>query len=351
MKMYKSVIVGLTGIGARRPESASGIPVYGEVGRSHAAAYHQHPQTDVVGVCDIRPEALSQFHEQWGDVWPDVRCYTDYRELLEREQPDIVSVVTLDHLHADITVEAAHGSARAVLCEKPIATRLADADRMIEVTAREGVLLSVEHTRRWSHEFHLVRQLIRSGTYGSLHNIVANLYGPRAMLFRNGTHTVDMICFFAEASPAWLTAVLEPGFEEYGEYRGDGGHDPASEPAANAFIQFANGVRAYYNSAKSNFTGMQLELLLDDARIEVSDRRTVVITGSGHLDWSYRDMVSDRAYAMVHQAGAVAELVHVMDHGGTLASPGTEARQSLEILLAALQSHVEGNAKVTMPLA
>lgn len=351
MDMYKSVIVGLTGIGARRPEAASGIPVYGEIGRSHAAAYHQHPQTEVVGVCDIRPEALSEFKKLWADVWPDVRCYTDYRELLEREQPDIVSVVTPDHLHADITVEAARGSARAVLCEKPIATRLADADRMIEVTAREGVLLSVEHTRRWSHEFHLVRQLIRSGSLGSLHNIVANLYGPRAMLFRNGTHIVDMICFFADSDPEWLTAVLEPGFEVYGEYLGDGGHDPASEPAANAFIQFANGVRAYYNSAKSNFTGTQFELLLDDARIEVSDRRTVVITGSGHLDWSYRDMVSDRAYAMVHQAGAVAELVHVLEHGGTLASSGSEARQSLEILLAMLQSHVEGNAKVTMPLA
>ena len=351
MTVYKSVIVGLTGIGARRPESASRIPVYGEIGRSHAAAYHQHPQTDVVGVCDIRLEALSEFKELWGNVWPDVRCYTDYRELLEREQPDIVSVVTPDHLHADITIEAARGSARAVLCEKPIATTLADADRMIEATAKEGVLLSVEHTRRWSHEFHLVRQLIRSGEYGSLRNIVANLYGPRAMLFRNGTHTVDMICFFAESDPEWLTAVLEPGFEAYGKYLGDGGHDPASEPAANAFIQFANGVRAYYNSAKSNFTGMQFELLLDDARIEVSDRRTVVITGSGHLNWCYQDMVSDRAYAMVHQAGAVAELVHVLDHGGNLASPGTEARQSLEILLAMLQSHVEGNAKVTMPLA
>ncbi|MCY3657678.1 MAG: Gfo/Idh/MocA family oxidoreductase [Caldilineaceae bacterium] len=136
MKMYKSVIVGLTGIGARRPESASGIPVYGEVGRSHAAAYHQHPQTDVFGVCDIRSEALSDFKELWGDIWPDVRCYTDYRELLEREQPDIVSVVTPDHLHANITIEAARGSARAVLCEKPIATTLADADRMIEATGR-----------------------------------------------------------------------------------------------------------------------------------------------------------------------------------------------------------------------
>ena len=351
MKMYKSVIVGLTRIGARRPELASGIPVYGEVGRSHAAAYHQHPQTDVVGVCDIRPEALSDFKELWGDIWPDVRCHSDYRELLKREQPDIVSVVTPDHLHADIAIEAARGSARAVLCEKPIATTLADADRMIEVTAREGVLLSVEHTRRWSHEFHLVRQLIRSGSLGSLHNIVANLYGPRAMLFRNGTHMVDMICFFAESDPEWLTAVLEPGFDAYGKYLGDGGHDPASEPAAHAFIQFANGVRAYYNSAKSNFTGMQFELLLDDARIEVSDRRTVVITSSGHLDWSYQDLVSDGSFAMEYQAGAVAELVHALDHGGMLESPGTEARKSLEILLTILRSHVEGNVKVTMPLA
>ena len=176
----------------------------------------QRPTTSIhkpmwSGSATSDPKRCPSSMSSGGDVWPDVRCYTDYRELLEREQPDIVSVVTPDHLHADITVEAAHGSARAVLCEKPIATRLADADRMIEVTAREGVLLSVEHTRRWSHEFHLVRQLIRSGTYGSLHNIVANLYGPRAMLFRNGTHTVDMICFFAEASPAWLTAVLEPG--------------------------------------------------------------------------------------------------------------------------------------------
>ena len=351
MNRYRSAIVGLSGIGARRPEPASGIPVFGVTGRSHAAAYHQHPQTEVVAVCDIRPEAVSEFREQWGDVWPDVNCYTDYKELLEREQPDIVSVVTPDHLHADITIEAARGSARAVLCEKPIATTLADADRMIEATAREGVLLSVEHTRRWSHEFHLVRQLIRSGTYGSLRNIVANLYGPRAMLFRNGTHTVDMICFFAESDPEWLTAILEPGFEEYGEYLGDGGHDPASEPAANAFIQFANGVRAYYNGVKSNFTGMQFELLLDDARIEVSDRRTTVITSSGHLDWAYQDLVSDRAFALVHQAGAVAELVHVLDHGGTLESPGPEGRKSLEILLAILHSHVEGNAKVALPLA
>ena len=110
-------------------------------------------------------------------------------------------------------------------------------------------------------------------------------------------------------------------------------------------------MRAYYNGVKSNFTGMQFELLLDDARIEISDRRTTVITSSGHLDWAYQDLVSDRAFALVHQAGAVAELVHILDHGGTLESPGPEGRKSLEILLAILHSHVEGNVKVALPLA
>ncbi len=70
--------------------------MYGEVGKFHAAAYHQHPQTEVVGICDIQSEALWDF-----------------------KKPD-VSVVAPDHLHADITVEAARGSVRAVLCEKQL---------------------------------------------------------------------------------------------------------------------------------------------------------------------------------------------------------------------------------------
>ena len=125
---YKAVIIGLTGIGARRPAEPNGVPLYGGVPRSHAAAYHQHPRTEVVAVCDIRTQAMDEFKATWGDVWPTVRCYSDYREMLAQEQPDLVSVVTPDHLHAAITVAAAaHPTVRAILCEKPIATTLADA--------------------------------------------------------------------------------------------------------------------------------------------------------------------------------------------------------------------------------
>ena len=139
MNTYRAVIIGLTGIGASRPHETRG-PVFGAMPPSHASAYHKHAQTEVVGVCDLRQEALDDFSERWGDVWPDMNTYTDFREMLDKEQPDLVSVVTSDHVHADITVAAAEGSARAILCEKPIATTMADADRMIAAAEANNVL-------------------------------------------------------------------------------------------------------------------------------------------------------------------------------------------------------------------
>ena len=58
------------------------------------------------------------------------------------------------------------------------------------------------------------------------------------MLFRNGTHLVDAICYFADSEPEWVTAELEEGYEDYNEYKGDGGHAPATEPSAHGYIPF-----------------------------------------------------------------------------------------------------------------
>lgn len=349
MTHYKAVIVGLTGIGARRPVEPAALPIYGTMPRSHAAAYHRHPQTEIVAVCDIRQEALDNFKRDWVDVWPEVRCYTDYRAMLATEKPDLVSVCTPDHLHANITVDAANGGARAILCEKPIATTLADADRMIAAAEANQVLLSIEHTRRWSPIFLKARTLIRSGDFGPLRAITANMYSPRSMLFRNGTHLMDMICFFAEADPTWVFAELEEGFDHFTEYKSDGGHDPKTDPAASAYIHFANGVRAYYNSHKVAMPGSQFELLCEQGRLEVSDRGLTVIRGIGHTEWARSTLPVDD-YMYTYQLAAVAELIQVLEQGGDLISPAREARKTLEIMLAMLKSHERGNVRVNLPL-
>ncbi|MCC6453871.1 MAG: Gfo/Idh/MocA family oxidoreductase [Caldilineaceae bacterium] len=350
MQSYKAVIVGLTGIGANRPAEPAETPLFGGMPRSHAAAYHRHPATELTAVCDIRPQALEDFRTRWGDVWPEVRLYTDYQEMLRQEKPELVSVVTPDHLHADITVAAAEGGARAILCEKPIATTLADADRMIAAAEANGALLSVEHTRRWSPTFQKARELARQGDLGRLRTVVSNMYSPRSMLFRNGTHMVDVIVFFAESDPIWVFAELEEGFEHFTEYKSDGGHDPNTDPSASAYIRFANGVRGYYNSVKVPMPGSQFDLTFDNGRIEISDRGLTLIRGISHYEWSYSTILPGD-YMFTYQAAAVAELVDCLESGKPLVSSGREARKTLEIMLAMLKSHHQGNVRVDLPLA
>jgi len=347
METYRSAIVGLTGIGARRPPEPAGSPLSGAMPRSHAAAYHRHPQTELVAVCDIRQEALDACREDWNDVWPELRCYTDYQEMLEQEQPDLVSVATPDHLHADITVDACAGSARAVLCEKPIATTLADADRMIAAAEESRTLLSIEHTRRWDPGYHAARELVRSGEIGPLRSITASLHSRRAMLFRNGTHSIDAICFFAASDPLWVFAELEEGFDHFTEYKSDGGHDPATDPAASAYIQFANGVRGFFDSLKITMPGSQVEVQCDEGRLEVSDREVVLVQGSSHWERSRKAIPID-SFMYTLQLGAVAELVRVLEEGGELVSPAREARKTLQIMLGILKSHECRNVRVEL---
>jgi UDP-N-acetylglucosamine 3-dehydrogenase len=347
MPTYTAAIIGLTGIASRRPVEPTDVPLAGVMPGSHAAAYHRHPQTTVVAVCDVRPAMIAQFQQTWHDVWPEVRGYTDYRALLADERLDLVSVCTPDHLHAEITVAAAASGARAILCEKPIATTRADADRMIAAADAHGVLLSIEHTRRWSPIYTRAQQLVRSGRYGTLRAIHCQMVGPRAMLFRNGTHVIDILCAFADSDPAWVIADLEPGFDHYTAYQSDGGHDPATDPAASAYVHFANGVRAFYHSMKTPFAGIQFDLFCDSARIEVTDSSIVVVQVGDHGQWSRTSVPHDH-YMASYQLGAVDELIRVLEHGGDLVSSGREARKTVDIMLGILESHAGGHRRVQL---
>ncbi len=349
MTIYKAAIIGLTGIGARRPGDQDNTTPYGPIPQSHAAAYQAHPQTDVVAVCDIRQEMLDNFRQSWQDVWPDMHYYTDYRAMLAKERPDLVSVVTPDHRHADMTVDAANGGAKAIFCEKPIATTLADADRMIAACEANHVLLSVDHTRRWYPAYQQARDLIRGGELGPLRSLVTSLFSKRAMLFRNGAHLIDMLHYFAEADAQWVWAELEAGFDHFDRYRGDGGHDPASEPAVSGYIHFANGLRAFYESAKLAYPGAQFTLTCENGRIEINDQELQVIRPAADGKFE-RTVVAPEPGIEAGLLAAVSELVNAVEHGRELTSSGRSARRTLEVMLAMLRSHALGNVRVNLPL-
>jgi predicted dehydrogenase len=102
---------------------------------------------ELVAVSDIRTEIASAIGAATGAA-----VHADYRELLAREDVDAVDVCTPEFLHAEQVVAAAEAG-KHVLCEKPIAASLADADAMIEACSRSGVRLMVAHSRRFTPRY------------------------------------------------------------------------------------------------------------------------------------------------------------------------------------------------------
>ncbi len=76
-------------------------------------------------------------------------------------------------------------------------------------------------------------QIIDGGKIGELQYIDGRLSGKRGSIFRNGTHLIDAICYLADSEPEWVFAEPEKGYEDYTEYRGDGGRTPELEPSAS----------------------------------------------------------------------------------------------------------------------
>jgi predicted dehydrogenase len=324
---------------------------------SHAAGYAVTPNTQVVGVCDLVPSLCQAFRARWTSTWGEITAYADYRRLLEQERLDLLSVATSDHCHADIVVDAVQSGVRGILCEKPMATSLADADRMIAAVERAGVPMVVNHTRRWRPGYHQAREVIRSGEIGALSRIVAYLGGPRAMLFRNGTHLIDIVNFFAESDPQWVLAELDPGHEGYGPvYAGDGGRDPSTDPGATACIRYRNGIVAFCSISKRTAVPFEIELLCEQGRIRLGPGLAEIESSvAGSLSVVRR--LPCPQVVRSDTAAAIAELVSLVEKGGGEPHPPhegqcppREARKAIEIILAILASQDRGNVRVDLYL-
>jgi predicted dehydrogenase len=116
----------------------------------------------LAAVCDIVPEKARALAEPLG-----VRHYADMHEMMRRERPDVVSVLTESGRHAEHTVQLApYGS--HVVVEKPMALTLDDADEMIRACDRHGVRLFVVKQNRFNVPVVKLREALDAGRFGKL---------------------------------------------------------------------------------------------------------------------------------------------------------------------------------------
>ena len=144
----------------------------GNRGWAHLTILKSLPGYKVVALADPTPENL----DRAATMAPGAKTYTDYRKLLdERKDIDAVVVITPSFLHADVTVAAfQHGL--PVLCEKPMATTVEDANRMIEASKKANKLLYIGFQKRLVPITAKMHDLIASGEIGQIQMVTGHLF-------------------------------------------------------------------------------------------------------------------------------------------------------------------------------
>ena len=102
----------------------------------HAPTYVAAPQTELVAGADPHAEQGAIFAERWG--LEERQIYADYREMLEAERPDFVSMCTTARLRASIMIDAINAGVKAIWAEKPFTLSLAEADEVTRARRPQG---------------------------------------------------------------------------------------------------------------------------------------------------------------------------------------------------------------------
>jgi len=122
---------------------------------AHLPNYKRNPRVQVVAVADVDRERARATAERWKvDAY-----YEDYRELLARDDVEAVSITTPVFAHAEPAL-AAMRAGKHVLCEKPIARTLAEADAMVEASRQAGVLFTMGYQSRFSRLWETSKRIL-----------------------------------------------------------------------------------------------------------------------------------------------------------------------------------------------
>jgi predicted dehydrogenase len=134
----------------------------------HAGGYALVDETEIVAACDTVEEKLQTFQQRW-DV---PRGYTDFRELIDGEQPDILSITTRPAQHAEAMIYGAERGVKGMFAEKPLCCSLVEADAIKEAFERNDVFLEFGPPRRNWAIYQQARELTQNGRLGKLKSVL-----------------------------------------------------------------------------------------------------------------------------------------------------------------------------------
>lgn len=340
-----------------------GIAGCGAISRNHLEAFGALDNVRIVGVCDVDPDRARATAEGWGIP----NAVTSVEELLALDL-DIISVCTPHPTHEEVVVKAAAAGVHA-LCEKPIATKLDAAERMVAACEEAGVQLGVLFQRRFWPAAQRIRTAIDDGTLGRaimaqcsvmLHR-EPEYYSRDAwrgtwetdgggVLISQAVHQIDLL--------QWYLGDVAEVYGRVNTFRH--GDYIEVEDSATAVITFTSGAMATVeaSTAVSPNLGIQLRITGETG---ASASLTEFPEGSdGRLDlWAVDgkiveelvhpegvepnvDLSTINGQLIPHHKSQVKDFVRALETGGEPAITGRDALKSLRILLAVYESSRTG---------
>jgi predicted dehydrogenase len=261
--------------------------------------------------------------------------------MMAKERPDIVSVCSWDPMHAEMTIAASTFRPKAILCEKPMAVSLGEADAMVIACERNGVKLAIGHQRRFYSSWTEAKRMVQAGEIGKPVRLWSAV---RAGMMNTGTHCLDFQLYvLGNVQPLWVMGAVERQTDHY-----IFGH--RVEDRCVGVIGYPNDVEGVIENELNNRYEVGATLYGTDGIIEVNDNSLRYMTATSGGWQTFQPTEEERAgYGRAHvdQAYGIVDWIEgkVDDYRGS----AKYGRAALEIMMAVYES-ARCHERVVLPL-
>ncbi len=329
MQVYRAALVGVGRMGAFIDNEVAGrgrsLPY------SHSAGYEACDRTDLIAGADMREDVLEKFGERYGV--PKERQYTDFRQMILTEKPDILSIATQPHQRAEVALFAIENGVKALYVEKPLCASMDEANALLAACEQNGTVLNMGTNRRWHPGYADLRGAIASGDYGRL---IALEIQHKGTLFNTQSHWIDTLRILnGDAEAIWAQAYMSNGPESID------GDTVVNDPHTEGLIAFENDVIAHLVARPGRHV---FRAYCENAElIAYGDNDFEIRPVDGEPISIPYDPVSSTVRL-------IEDLAQALDSGNPTKGGIEAAYKNTEILFALLESEKRAGARVAIPL-
>lgn len=261
----------------------------GAISETHIAAIKHVGCSEICAVCDINQDKVDAAIAKIAS--DSVKGYTDYKEMIDTEKPDVVHVCTPHYLHRDMAVYALEAGCDVYL-EKPAAMNASQANEIVEASERTGKKVCVSFQNRVIPTNAMAKEIVDDGRYGKLCGIRAEMTWSRGgayytesgwrgtwekegggVLMNQSIHTLDLMYYLGGKVKDMEGSVAlrrNKGVIEV-------------EDTAEATIWFESGVEGIFYATNCNFkdSSVQIELFFEQATLLLYRDTLYLVTGEG----------------------------------------------------------------------